>query len=200
MEPGPSFGQVVVVGGDEGEWTRARVRDPASFEEVFDEYHAAIWRYLARLRGATLADDLAGEVFVAAFKGRERFDPARGSLRAWLYGIASNVARTQARKEHRRRGATERAAVGAVEAVSPIDTAIDDLASQDQLQRVRAALGHLPAADRELVVLYAWEELSYEEIAAVLEIKVGTVKSRLARARARLRELVASSGKEAADG
>jgi RNA polymerase sigma-70 factor (ECF subfamily) len=188
------------VGGDDGVWTRARVRDPASFEEVFDEYYAVIWRYLARLRGVALADDLAGEVFVAAFAGRERFDPDRGSMRAWLYGIASNVARTQARTEHRRGGATARAAGRAVGAVSPIDTATDDLASQDQLRRVRAALGQLPAADRELVVLYAWEELSYEEIAAVLEIKVGTVKSRLARARARLRELVGPIGKEAADG
>jgi RNA polymerase sigma-70 factor (ECF subfamily) len=87
-----------------------------------------------------------------------------------------------------------------VAAVSPIDTATDDLASRDELQRVTAALGQLSAADRELVVLYAWEELSYEEIAAALEIKVGTVKSRLARARARLRELVGPIGKEAADG
>ncbi len=75
---------------------RASVTDPAAFEVLFDRYHARIWALLARSGGRDHADDLAGEVFVVGFRRRGDYDPARGSVRAWSYGIASNVSRTQA--------------------------------------------------------------------------------------------------------
>jgi RNA polymerase sigma-70 factor (ECF subfamily) len=163
--------------------------DPQSFEAVFEQFHSSIWRFLARLGGREHADDLAGEVFVVALARRETFDPSRGSVRAWLYGIAANLSRTRLRGERRRARAFARAAAERGD-TAPADAVIDDLAQRARLQQVLAALATLAAPDREVIALYAWEQLSYEEIAEVLRVEIGTVRSRLARARRRLRAAV----------
>ena len=170
------------------------VERPELFEAVFDRHHRVIWAYLARRAGRERADELAGDVFVTAFARRTTFDPELGSVRAWLYGIASNLLRTRLRSEARAGRAFARAATEQARVVTPIDEADDAFASRSRLDRAVAALADLGQVDREVLTLFAWERLSYEEIAAVLDVEVGTVRSRLSRARSRLRELVAGTG------
>jgi len=173
---------------------RASVEDPEQFEVVFDRHHGRIWAYLARLGGRQCADDLASEVFLAAFARRDRYDPARGSVASWLYGIASNLARTWFRSHARAARAFARSATPDVVLDAALDTIDDALTSREQFERVREALERLSVTDREVIVLFAWQHLSYQDIARVLDVEVGTVRSRLARARARLRELAGLNG------
>lgn len=176
----------------------ASVARPELFEAIFDRHHFRVWAYLARRAGRDRADEIAGDVFVAAFAQRGRYDPSRGSVSAWLYGIASHRLRSQFRSDTRATRAFRRAAAQQVAEVGP-DVAGDAEDHRAALDRVVAALAKLPAGDREVITLYAWERLSYEEIAAALGIEIGTVRSRLSRARARLRELVPSSGEVRGD-
>lgn len=133
-----------------------------------------------------------------AFETRHRYDLDRPSALPWLYGIASNVLR-QARRTDRRqdRAASKLASFRPVDAV-PGDTG-DDLFRQERLEEVMGVVMALPEADRETVLLYAWEELTYEQVAEALDIPLGTVRSRLSRARARIREQLAASGQEGAE-
>lgn len=181
----------------DAELVRASLDDPQRFAEVFARHHLAVWRYLARLGGRESADDLAGDVFVAAFAQRTRFDHRRGTVRAWLYGIATNLFRTNARSNARRRTAFGRTAAERTDAVSPIEAVEGALAGSQELERVRGMIGLLSEAHREVLVLVAWEGLSYEEVAVVLNVEVGTVRSRLARARGELRGLTAESDESA---
>ncbi len=173
---------------------QASVEHPHRFEAVFDRYHPAVYGYLAHLAGVDLADELAGDVFVTAFSVRTRFDPAFGSVRAWLFGIAANVVRTRNRSEHRGTRARERVAGRRADDDTTIEEVTDRMARAQELATVTEALDRLTFADRQVIVLYAFETLSYPEIATALGVEVGTVRSRLNRARARLRELVVFSG------
>jgi RNA polymerase sigma factor (sigma-70 family) len=172
----------------------AVVVDPGRFGELFDRYHASIWAFLARTAGREAADELTGDVFVAAFTSRHRYDPARGTVRAWLYGIAMNLQRTRWRTGQREARALERVASGGPAPTSPMDVADDVLDGRRQLVQVREALAHLSEAHREVLILSVWEELSYDEIASAVGVEVGTVRSRLARARAELRTFVDCRG------
>lgn len=184
---------------------RARIADDGlsveAFDTIFDDHYDRIWRYLFRLGGRECADELAGEVFVQALAARDRFDPARGAVSSWLYGIASNLGRSWLRRRARGRRAVTRLAqwrrADADLAASDADgtARLDDRADAG---RVMDALNHLRATDREILVLVAWEDLSYTEIADVLGLPIGTVRSRLSRARVRLREL-AEVGDQVAD-
>lgn len=168
--------------------------DPDAFGAIFDRHHERIWAYLARMAGRERADELAGDVFVTAFARRTTYDEVRGPVVAWLYGIAANMLRTRLRTEARAARAFARAGAERHAAEVPTD-AFDDAASlRQRMVAVRTALVELSTADRDVIVLYAWERLSYQEIAVVLGVEVGTVKSRLSRARTRLRELLAASG------
>lgn len=185
---------------DDAEVVRASLGDPERFGELFDRHHRAIWAYLARRAGAGRADELAGDVFVTAFGIRATYDPTRGTPRAWLYGIASNLLRTRLRSDARAARAFERAWRAQVVVASPFEEVDDAAAARLRLDRAVEALAGMAPLDREVVTLFAWERLSYEEIAAALGIAVGTVRSRLARARTRLAELVADRGEPVGDG
>jgi RNA polymerase sigma-70 factor (ECF subfamily) len=178
--------------------------DLERFEDVFTEHHTAIWRYLARLGGRERADDLAGEVFLVAFRRRATYDPTRGPLSAWLYGIATNVYRNHVRSEWRRARAFTRAAANELVTTSPIDDIIDRRTRVEHLHAVARALARLSSQDREILVLFAWEGLSYEQIADALNMELGTVRSRLSRTRQRLRAHLAGrdtlTRKDRADG
>lgn len=174
----------------------ASIHDPEQFEIVFERYHRTIWAYVARLAGRERADELAGDVFVAAFAHRDRYDPSKGSVSSWLYGIASNKLRTRLRTDGRAARAFERAIAGEPSSIWPIDIALEALVGRERLVDSLHALALLSAADREIIALFAWERLSYDAIAAALEIEIGTVRSRLSRARRRLRELMGPSGEE----
>jgi RNA polymerase sigma-70 factor (ECF subfamily) len=159
---------------------------------LFDRYARVVLRFLLRRVDPGDADALLGEVFRIAFQRREAFDLTRDSARPWLYGIASNLVAKRHRSAARRLRATASvAAQRATDSTDPADLAISSMENARSFERVVDAVGSLPHADREVLLLYAWEQLSYEEIAATLDLPVGTVRSRLHRARRRLRDLTA---------
>lgn len=168
---------------------RASVAQPDLFETIFRRHHRRIWSYLARHGGRDGADELTGDVFVAAFSRRDSFDPDRGSVISWLLGIATNQARTRFRRQDRAYQTLARVAGQRVPAGSPFDDTDAALDDAQTLSRVQAALAALPDRDRELILLAASQGLTYQEIADALGIELGTVRSRLSRARQRLREL-----------
>jgi RNA polymerase sigma-70 factor (ECF subfamily) len=160
------------------------VREP--FAELFDRHFDAVYSYLRR-RAGDVAEDLAAETFARALATRERYDAGRGEPRAWLFGIATNVLHGHRRSEARRLRAHSRDA-GA--AVPPAD-GIREVARAVDARRAAVTAAHairqLSRQDRDVLLLFAWAELSYEEIAAALAIPVGTVRSRLNRSRAKVR-------------
>jgi RNA polymerase sigma factor (sigma-70 family) len=172
----------------------ASVEHPHRFEAVFEQYHRTIHEYLARAVGRDHADECAGDVFVAAFSGRARYDPALGSVRAWLFGIATNIRRTRARSHARGRRAWGRVATERDADDGGFEVVEEGLDYGRRLTWVAAFVQELSQTDRDVLVLYAWGQLSYPEIAQALGLEVGTVRSRLARARGRLRELLAANG------
>jgi RNA polymerase sigma-70 factor, ECF subfamily len=154
--------------------------DESAFASLFDRHYAALHRFLRARVGGVLADDLASEVFLTAFRRRASYDLGRDDARPWLFGIAVNVVRDHRRAELRRLDACARAVDG---------DRVDGIAATDRLDPALAgALLSLSEGDRHIVLLFAWAQLSYEEIAQALEVPIGTVRSRLSRARARLRE------------
>jgi RNA polymerase sigma factor (sigma-70 family) len=176
----------------------ASTDDPPRFGEIFDRHHAGVHRYLERRLGRDRADDLLGEVFRIAFERRASFRPAHVSARPWLLGIASNLVLKAHRSEGRRLRALARFAPtvgGGTDDLARVDDVLD--AHREAAMVARALLG-LDARDRDVVLLIAWEGLSYEEVAAALDIPVGTVRSRLNRARRKLREPGGDSGNEPA--
>jgi RNA polymerase sigma factor (sigma-70 family) len=169
---------------DDGAALASSLGDPARFALVFERRVDAIYRYLAFRAGGSIAEELTAETFARAFAGRHRYDPARGSVQAWLFGIASNLARHQLRDEQRR-----------MSRLAGLDRGTSDVAADGSTQvaerlRLRAALARLDARRRHIVLLVGLAGLSYEETARVLDIPVGTVRSSYSRARAQLMRLL----------
>ena len=191
---GPDLRQSVGVDSD-AIAMRASVDDPERFAPIFERNYRVVWTYLVRLAGPNIADEVSAEVFLTAFARRSHFDSERGEVRSWLYGIASNMLRTRLRSEGRARRAFARAAAVAVtEEPDPTDLVddADQIAGEEEV--LRRALEQLRRDDREVLVLFAWEERSYAQIAETLGIPIGTVRSRMSRARGRLRELLGDTG------
>jgi RNA polymerase sigma-70 factor (ECF subfamily) len=164
-----------------------RIADPADFEAAFGRHFPPVYRFIARRVGPALAEDLAAETFATAYRRRASFDPGRASLRSWLYGIATNLIRNHWRAEQHLLALDSRL----VPEVDPSGSAeaVDDRVTAAMLApRLATGLAQLAREQRDVLLLYAWAELSHEEIAAVLDIAPGTVRSRLSRARAALRE------------
>jgi len=159
---------------------------PECFAEIFDRHADGIYRYAARRVGEQAAADVMSEVFLAAFRNRRRYDTGRDDARPWLYGIAVNVISQYQRAQ--RRYARVLAAVPSVPATDVVADEVLDRVSAEQLRpRIMRVLGELSDGDRELVLLVAWAELSYEQAAQALGIPLGTVRSRLHRIRVKLR-------------
>jgi RNA polymerase sigma-70 factor (ECF subfamily) len=178
----------------------ASVADPLRFAEIFDRHHAAVFGFAARRVGHDQAAEVASETFLRAFARRGTYRRDAGDALPWLYGIASNLVLHERRRFARYLTAVQR--VGAEPAPEPdgglaaVDRRLDAPADW---ARMRAALLALGDVDRELLLVVAWDELSYAEAAAVLDLPVGTVRSKLNRAKARLRELLAADGRTAPD-
>lgn len=165
--------------------------DPERFELIFDRHFEAIHRYLHRRAGKQLADDLASDTFVVAFSRRSSYDQTRPDCRPWLYGIATNLLRHHLRDEQRHLSAHARSA--AMDAVDTTDPGTDDRVEASLIAReLINAVASLDQGERNVLLMFAWADLSYEEIAYALAVPVGTVRSRLHRVRARLRELLGS--------
>ena len=161
--------------------------NPSAFAAVFERHHAVIHRYLARRLGLDLADELAAEVFAVAFAKRGRYDGSFDDARPWLFGIATRLARKHARREVRELRAYARSGVDPATA-SHEDRVAAEADSAAAGPALAAALAALPRPERDVLLLYAWADLAYPEIATALSISPGTVKSRLHRARGRVRE------------
>jgi RNA polymerase sigma-70 factor (ECF subfamily) len=167
-------------------------QQPERFAAVFDRHAPVIYRYLLRRVGRGSADDLVAETFLVAFAKRRSYDPRRPDARPWLYGIATNVVAQHRRDEVRwcRLLAT---ACDEPETPGHADRVVADATAGSVRSLLAKALAGLAGVDRDVLLLVAYEELSYEEVARALAIPVGTVRSRLHRARAQLREALAGT-------
>lgn len=167
------------------------LEEPAVFATVFDRHFAGVHGYLASRIGSESAADIAAEVFVIAFRARSRYDPAQPNARPWLMGIATNLLRHHWRNERQRLGALARLPVSATgdtetDAVQRVDAA-------RSASEVAAAVKGLRPSERDVLLLVAWADLTYPEVAEALHIPLGTVRSRLHRARRTLRTKLRSS-------
>ena len=169
-------------------------REPEQFAALFDRHAPRIHRYVARRVGRGIADDVVAETFLAAFAKRAQYDTAYADAGPWLYGIATNLI-GQHRRDEARQFRIRRAAVPDLDVPGHADRVAADVTAGSVRDLLAAALAGLPDGDRDVVVLIAWEQLTYEQAARALGIPVGTVRSRLNRARATLRRALAATGR-----
>ena len=167
--------------------------EPEAFGLIYDRHAPTLLRFLGRRAGARVAEGLVGELFRIAFERRKTFDASRATALPWLYGIGSNLLLKHRRGEARRLRASARMAEG-LEAADGRASA-RALDARVLFSRVADAIEALPGGEREALLLFAWEDLSYQSVAEALELPIGTVRSRLNRARAHLRELLKPNGK-----
>jgi RNA polymerase sigma factor (sigma-70 family) len=167
--------------------------DPRAFGQVFERHFDVIHRYIARRLGPALADDLAAETFSRAFAQRDRFDTSRCDARPWLFGIAANVLRAHYRTEERALRAYARTGVDPLSLLET-DAVIERVDASAAGPCLAAALASLNSGDREVLLLFAWGDLRYPEIAEALNIPLGTVRSRLHRARGRVSDALRRAG------
>jgi len=193
-EPNPAIGKRQTMSSpSDAEVIGRSLGEPEAFGLIYDRHAATLLRFLGRRAGATVAEGLVGELFRIAFERRKTFDVSRASALPWLYGIGSNVLLKHRRAEARRLRASARmAAAGGVAYRGASAAALD---ARLLFPRVADAIESLPDSEREALLLFVWEELPYESVAEALELPIGTVRSRLNRARARLRELLEPNGK-----
>lgn len=172
-------------GGDDAELISRSLRTPESFAAIFDRHAPAIHSYVVRRLGRDRADDVMAEVFLVAFQHRGEYDVTHADARPWLYGIATNLIRRHRRNEVRLLRAIAQAA-----ADTPAEPIADQVTQRVAAQAVRAglarALAELPRQQRDVLLLVA-SGLSVQGAAQALGVPSGTVASRLARARRRLR-------------
>jgi len=167
----------------------ASLATPGVFGVIFDRHGSTLLRFLTRRVDPAEAEDLLADVFRIAFERRSTFERDRDSARPWLYGIAANVVAKHHRSEGRRLRAIARLSIDRTLDDDPAERAVAAADAVVRWARVMDAIRALPEAERQVLLLLAWEELSYDEIALALGIPVGTVRSRLSRGRARLAAL-----------
>ena len=161
--------------------------NPSAFAVLYDKYSRMVYRYAAARAGDSVAEDVMAETFLVAFESRESFDPQWEDARPWLFGIATNLLRRHHRTEARRLRAFAKAAGRAAHDDGP-DRVAERLDAAAATAGIAAALRGLTSADRECLLLYAWADLTYEGIAIATGVPIGTVRSRLNRARRVLRD------------
>jgi RNA polymerase sigma-70 factor, ECF subfamily len=174
---------------DDANAIKASLAEPSAFEPVFDRHFSAVHRFVRRRVGLALADDIASETFTRALASRARFDTSRASALPWLLGIAVNLVARHYRDEERQLRAYARTGVDPV--LAGEDAADARLDAASSRRRLAAALADLRAEERDVLLLHAWADLGYEELADALGVPIGTVRSRLSRARANMRESLA---------
>ncbi|MEE1750289.1 RNA polymerase sigma factor [Streptomyces sp. NPDC059118] len=169
---------------DDAEVVAQSLEEPEIFAGLYDRHAPDIHRYAARRLGEGAADDITAETFLIAFRSRHRYDGSHRSARPWLYGIAAHLIGKHRRSEERGLRALARTGQDPV-AASWSDRSDDRIAAQAPLA---AALAALSPGDRHVLLLVAWADLGYQEVAEALGIPLGTVRSRLNRARRKVRE------------
>ncbi len=179
--------------GTDEEVLAESLRSPEAFGELYARHFASVYRYVAGRLGPDVADDLAAETFLAAFRRRAKFEPARGAVRPWLYGIATNLVAQHHRSESRWYAALARAGADILAPTggNEEDRIADRVTASLARPALAAALRQLHDRDRDVLLLTAIGGFSYAEVAFALAIPEGTVGSRLSRAR---RKIIAALG------
>lgn len=178
----------------DAEYLLRSLSQPEEFSVLYARHSTVVFRFLARQTDRQAAEDLLAEVFLTAFRIRERYDGSAPDARAWLLGIAANIAR------HHHRSDSRFTRLKRLVVRQGDMTNNEDLRTEQRLDaeatrpQVEAALLELTPQHREVLLLSAFD-LNYEEMAEVLHVPVGTIRSRLSRARRQMRELLGSGGK-----
>jgi len=177
---------------DESLWRASAEGHEGAFSELYERHAGTIYNYLfRRLADWSEAEDLTAVVFMEAFRRRKDVVVHEGKVLPWFYGIATNVLRNRRRALWRHRRLVEQLAGERGEIVTPDAAARAEAA--EQMRSVLSLVASLPRPQQDVVALCVWSGLSYEEAAAALAVPIGTVRSRLARARAAVAELDGAS-------
>jgi len=171
----------------DGELIRRSLQDRELFEVIFDRHYDVVRIYVQRRLGHDDGEEVAASAFEWAFAHRDRFDTTFSSARPWLIGIANNLVRRHLRRSEVRH---RRLPISIVLDRSSPEPSLDGLVALEQRPALRVALESLSWDDRETFLLVVLSELSYQEVAETMGVPVGTVRSRVNRARGRLRELL----------
>jgi RNA polymerase sigma factor (sigma-70 family) len=163
----------------------ASLEDGEAFLAIFERHFAPIHRYLRRRLSGDAADDVAADVFATAFARRGSFDLARAEALPWLFGIATNLLRNRLRIEERE---LRMLAETQVDLVAAVEEPVGGLLRSSVEPVLAQALLALSPEDRDVLLLFAWGDLGYEEMSIALGLPIGTIKSRLNRARSRVRD------------
>jgi RNA polymerase sigma factor (sigma-70 family) len=172
--------------------------EPEYFTVLFRRHAPHIQRYAVRRLGQDAADDIVAETFLLAFRQRDSYDQTRTDARPWLYGIATNLIGRHRRAETRLYRALAR--TGADPVMEPFTDRVDDRVSASMAsRRLAAGLARLPEELRDTLLLVTWGDLSYEEAATALKVPIGTVRSRMSRARSKLRRTLGGTNPAASE-
>jgi RNA polymerase sigma factor (sigma-70 family) len=190
MRPGNAGSKAAVSGApedDDAALISRSLADPEQFAALFHRHAPVILRYVTRRIGADAADDVVAETFLVAFRQRAAYRTECRDAVPWLYGIATNLVGRHRRTEVRQLRLLARTAVDPV--AEPFTDRVDAAVSAASINaRLAAVLARLPAAQRDALLLVAWGGLSYDQVAAATGAPLGTVQSRISRARKRLRQ------------
>lgn len=188
------MGDVVGASPTDADLVAASLHDPQRFALLFDRHARAVHRYVASRARHGDVDDVVSETFLAAYRMRTRYDRAFDDARPWLLGIATNVLRHHRRSEGRRLTRLRAAAHPRDPEIDPAESVAAAVDNASEIDRVARSLARLDDRYRDVLLLAAGADLTYDEIARALGVPVGTVRSRLARGRHRLRELLDTDG------
>lgn len=171
----------------DSEIIRRSLDAPSVFAELFDRHARVIAAFAARRVGSDAAEDVLSDTMLVAFRRRRDFDTSWESAKPWLLGIASRVIKKHRADEARQwRSFEASAARGEHSSDGAIEAAADRTDASAAVRALAPRIAALAARDRETLLLYAWGDLTYEEIAVALDVPVGTVRSRLNRVRRKL--------------
>jgi RNA polymerase sigma-70 factor (ECF subfamily) len=175
----------------DGDLLAMAASEPEAFGELFKRHSRSVYAYCARRTGnLDLAEDLTSVVFLEAFRRRRKLQLSNASALPWLIGVAKNVIRNADRSLRRYRSALDRIPVP-VNGMSSEEDAMGRLGAQEALASALEAISALTQGEQEVVLLVLWSEFTYADAAAALSIPVGTVRSRLASARAKFKDAAA---------
>lgn len=169
----------------DAELVASSMREPEAFTRLFERHWEALFRF-CQSRAGSAGEDIAAETFRVAFDRRRRYDGRYTDARPWLFGIATNLLRDHFRSARREERKLARSAT--LDMPGHSDAELNELERQLLGPQLSEALQGLPAADRDALLLLAWADLDYEQIAQALDVPLGTVRSRIHRARQRVRE------------
>lgn len=176
--------------GDEQLWRSAAGGDAPAYGRLFERHAATVYNHCFRRTGNwSVAEELTSVVFLEGWQQRRNVEFRGESALPWFLAVANNSLRNQGRSMRRYRRALRRLPTTGAAEPDPSDDIDARLDDERYVRQVLTVVGRLPAGDHEVLALCVWAGLSYADAAAALGVPVGTVRSRLHRARARLREL-----------